>query len=232
MLKKLMEGKTEKDYIFYVGMQRCGTKSFGEFFNKNHYAVCSWEQIASNNWLDIAHDGNYLEIINSKEFNSYQVFEDGPFYRIEFIKFLYHYLPKSKFVYYYRPPSDWFKSMISHSEGQTLGENKKALEIHCHLYDRLQDYLFLKNEVQADINKMMLFDNYKHYTDQYIKHQNQIRLFFSNKPKDRYFEASLYDSNKFKTMNDHFNLSLKFTDEVHTHKSNIAPKAVIEQINR
>ena len=220
--------KDKKIKIFYVGMQRCGTKSFGEFYKKNGFPVCSWAQLAKNKWGHKIYDGKYLEVINSSEFNSYQVFEDGPFYRIDFVKFLYQCFPDSIFIYFHRPAEDWFKSMITHSNGKTLGINKKGLEVHCNLYDRLQDYLFIKNKMKAYPDKINLFDNFEHYTNQYKKHQDRIRLFFNDKPASRFFEASLYDKDKFKNLEEHFGLGLTKTDEVHIHKSQSNPKEIIE----
>ncbi|MFA9476628.1 MAG: hypothetical protein ACERJ2_19025, partial [Filomicrobium sp.] len=71
----------------YTGMQRCGTKSFGDFFRKNGYRVFSWSETVTTDLHGLFADGKWLDILNSGIFNDYDVFEDAPFSDPVFARF-------------------------------------------------------------------------------------------------------------------------------------------------
>jgi hypothetical protein len=211
--------------IFYIGMQRCGTKSFGEFFKKNGYKVCSWQQSAKYHWPSLGYEGRYLDIIQSNEFQSFEVFEDGPFYSPEFVKFIYNYVEDSYFVYFHRPPEDWYKSMISHSHGMTLGNVTR----HCYFYNRLHELHFIQDEIGTSVKKLPLVGMKNHYVEQYEIHRHKIRSFFSGTSDNRFFSAPLYSQEKWKQLANAFDLNLAHMEDLHAHKSKKTAKEVICQ---
>jgi hypothetical protein len=84
--------------IFYIGFQRVGTKSFGNFMRGNGFEVASWRESDVNNWSDDYFEGKFSKIVRSEAFQNYQVFEDAPWFQPFMVKYLYHELPESKFV--------------------------------------------------------------------------------------------------------------------------------------
>ena len=118
--------------IFCISMQRSGTTSVGDFFSSFGYPVARNSIAWKNKWSKHWYNGDYDSIFSSKEFNSYQVFEDDPWWLPEFYKVLYHKFPNAKFILLTRDSESWFNSMLSHSKGKTLGNTK----LHCKIYRR------------------------------------------------------------------------------------------------
>ena len=201
--------------IFYVGMQRCGTKSFGELFKTNGFRVCSWPEIEKFDFVEKVINGKWLDVLNSEIFDEFDVFEDGPFMLPEFAIFLSNYVENSKFAYFHRPPDDWYKSMVTHSNGLTLGDVGR----HCYLYDRLDDLHFIRSQNVKKIKKLSLVGMKDHYTKCYEIHKHQIQFLFSKISPDRFYVDELYNKDKFENMNEHFGLDLENTNDVHAHKS-------------
>lgn len=204
-----------KPKILYVGLQRCGTKTFSRFFARNGYRSFTWVHTAQTNLQEMVQQGKWVEVLNSGIFNQFDVFDDYPFYLPEFARFLVNYIPNSKVVFMTRPADDWFKSMLVHSKGLTLGE----LEEHCYRYNRLGELAFLKQYGIDNLKKLNMIGMKDHYCRMYQLHIEEIRYKFKDLPADRFFEGSLYDSNKFVAMNEQLGLNLEFTDEMHAHKS-------------
>src|SRR5690242_17866672 len=91
-----------KTQIFYTSLQRCGTKSFGAFFSRNGYKVASWREADKFGWNETAlSQGQLAELVNSEPFHEYQAFEDGPWFDIAVIRFIYWHNPLSRFVYFH-----------------------------------------------------------------------------------------------------------------------------------
>ncbi len=203
--------KAEK--IFYISLQRSGTKSFSEFFRRNNYRVASWRTSNKNNWSKRSLAGQYLAILDSADFRRNQVFEDGPWHHVELVRFLYWYLPKSRFVYFDRPFEDWLASMKKHSKGRTPGNPK----YHCIVYDRLEDYYAQKDD---GIEPNLRIEGGEEFYERAFKnHALQVRAFFEDKPRNRFFRADLYDAAKFEKLNEAWGLKLDFVSDVHIHKS-------------
>ena len=86
--------------FIYLGMQRCGTKSFGDFFRKNGFQVFSWNENLQYKIADLYWEGKWLEILESGISEKSDVFEDGPFYFPESARFLANYMPNPRFIYF------------------------------------------------------------------------------------------------------------------------------------
>ena len=201
--------------FFYVGMQRCGTKSFGDFFKREGFRVFSWPEITrynlSNDWFD----GHWLKILQSEVIKGYDVFEDGPFQDPQFAKFLSQHIDGSKFIYFQRPADDWYKSMVTHSRGLTLGD----LTRHCYAFDRLEELNFMRQNGLGNLKKLNMLGMKSHYVRIYKRHQDQIFEKFSHQPSDNFFFCDLYDPEKFRKMCEHFSLRFNKVQEQHSHKS-------------
>lgn len=202
--------------IFYISPQRCGTKSFGEFFRRNNYPVASWKTSMRNQWSHKALEGQFDAILESEDFVDHAVFEDGPWFAVDLVKFVYHRIPESRFVYFHRPVEEWFRSMLSHSNGRVPGVTKR----HCQLYNRLDHYYAaLKQGPVAEMNGLSLEGLFGHYQAQFEQHWLQFKAFFEDKPESRFFTAALSDPDKYARMNAAWDLGLKETADVHIHKS-------------
>ena len=86
-------GKTKKQKIFCISIQRTGTTSVGDFFEKHNYRRAGWYHSKENNWGKLYFDGNYEAIFNSADFRNNDVFEDGPESIGHFYKYLFHRFP-------------------------------------------------------------------------------------------------------------------------------------------
>lgn len=204
-------------------MQRCGTKSFGDFFRKNGLRVWSWRETEKYNLGERVFEGDWINIISSGVFNNFDVFEDAPFYHPIFAKFLSKSAENSKFIYFHRPASDWYDSMVTHSNGMTLG----VLRRHAFYYDRLEDLNYLRENGLERIKKLGIIGLKNHYENLYTRHRYQISELFSGVNNSRFFSCSLYDKNKFKLMSDHFSLSFSDTAEVKSHATKTSVKEVL-----
>lgn len=211
--------------IFYVGTQRSGTKSFGEFFKRNGLRVFSWEQCRETDLAGAVYRGRWLHVLKSGLFDDFDVYEDTPFWNPEFVAFIYHYIPESHFVYFHRPPRDWYRSMVTHSAGLTLGPIRR----HCYYYDRLEELAFLQDELDGNLKRLPLIGMSRHYEEVYLRHRSRIEERFRQFDESRVFSASLYDKNKFKNMADHFGLKLKDKSEQHAHKSSESVASVMKR---
>ncbi len=201
--------------FFYLGLQRCGTKSFGDFFLKNGLRVFSWRDIDRLKIQDLWFEGRWLDILKSGIFEDYDVFEDGPFMDPVFAKFLSQCIPDSRFAYFHRPASDWYKSMVTHSFGATLGD----LRQHCYIYDRLEDLHFLQREIGKDLKKLNLIGMKAHYEGVYERHHHQVLEKFSNIEDTRFYCDDLYSEDKFDRMCKKFEISLPDQSDQLSHKT-------------
>lgn len=216
--------------IFYVGFQRVGTKSFGRFMELNGYNIASWDVASKYGWPELYSNADFDTIINSKSFGFYDVFEDGPWFFPKMVKFLYHEVENSKFIMLKRPADDWFKSMISHSAGLTLGNVRR----HCEIYDRMDDYEWLRQHTNFNDNmRLSLYDKPNHYMNVYKKNTEEIQLFFEKMSdgKERFFDGDLYDIEKYTKIANFLNIASPISPDVFFHKSTIKVEDVISTIN-
>ena len=218
--------KLNKKIFFYIGKQRCGTKSFGDFFRKNNYKIFSWPEIRDSGINDLYWSGRWIDILKSDIIKNYDVFEDGPFQHPLFAKFLYANLNSSHFVFLERSPSDWFDSMIKHSDGYTLGNIDK----HCFLYSRLSELndVYIEN---PNCKKLPIIHMREKYESIYLEHKFQVLDLFKNAEPGRFFAGDLYDDSVYKKISDFFNLNLKNTETQHSHKSNKDLKSILNKFN-
>src|SRR5690554_6122442 len=84
--------------IFCISVQRTGTTSVGQFFREHNYRVATWTISRRNDWTVKWFKGDYENIFNSFDFKTSQVFEDDPWFCLDFYKVLFHRFPNSKFV--------------------------------------------------------------------------------------------------------------------------------------
>jgi len=215
--------------IFFIGMPRCGTKSFSTFLKQNNFKVLDWEPNSRNEISAMYFSGKLNDLINTKYIKDHEVFEDSPFFHPHLAKFISNYISDSYFVYFYRPAEDWYISMLKHSDGKTF-ENLKE---HAYTYDRMEELDFLDKNYHGDVNikSLSMIGLKDHYIRQYEKHKLKIFSFFKddNFDKSRFFSASLYDEQKFQKMSNHFNLNCKFLDDVKVHESRVTLEEVIKK---
>ena len=119
--------------IFCISVQRTGTTSVGQFFRDHNFRVATWNDSRKNNWTLNWIKGDHKRIFESRDFKLNQVFEDDPWWCLDFYKILFHRFPNAKFILIERDADRWFDSMVSHSNGKTLGNTHQ----HTLLYNRL-----------------------------------------------------------------------------------------------
>jgi hypothetical protein len=219
MFKKIKENPNK---IFCISMQRNGTTSVGDFFKDNGYSVAGWIDSDRNKWTNDWYEGDYEKIISSKDFRNNQVFEDDPWWAPEFYKYLFHKFPKSKFVLFTRDTDDWFKSMMSHSNGKTLGNTR----IHCKLYRREKEfYYLLDTDSSFSPTKdgldclMMMKKEESLYRNIYDIRNREIVDFFNEKAPKRLLKIDLNDSEKWVKLGGFFKMKINKDYEIHSNKS-------------
>ena len=211
--------------IFYVSLQRSGTKSFGNFFKKNGYQVLSWPQSYSLNLNQLILDGQWLHFLKSGLIEKFDVFEDSPFWVPELVSFIYQYVPDSRFVYFSRPSADWYRSMVTHSDGLTLG----SVDWHCYWYDRLDDLEMLRDNGRLSPKKLPMLGMQRHYERIFLEHERKVKARFARFDASRFFVGHLYDKDKYKQMAEHFSLKLDDTADEHIHKSKRTVSDVLDK---
>lgn len=208
--------------IFCISFQRTGTTSVGQFFKKHGYSVATWEVSRKNKWTPLWFDGDYESIFQSDDFKKSQVFEDDPWWCLDFYKVLYHRFPKAKFILFTRDSDKWFDSMVSHSDGKTLGNTFR----HAKIYRREKEYYekFGTNLSNYDFNKIdNLLDlnesHRSHYKNIYEFRNNEIKEFFKIHDYSRFFFCELEDKNKWQKLGDFFRIEVMKDFEVHVNAS-------------
>ncbi len=205
-----------KPLIFCISFQRTGTTSVGQFFKDHDFRVATSYISRTYNWTSKWFNGDYESIFNSLEFRSHQVFEDDPWWCLQFYKVLYHRFPNSKFILLERDADKWFDSMVTHSSGKTLGNTF----IHSHLYRREREYYDLSdnssNYTQKTDNLLQLTERHRlHYTDLYKLRIKEIKEYFDFFDKDRLFYGNLEDSEKWEKIGSYCGFSVDPNYEVH-----------------
>ncbi|PWD97754.1 sulfotransferase [Marinilabilia rubra] len=212
---------TKRNKIFCISMQRSGTTSVGEFFRHFKYNVAGYDISLKNKWTKSWLDGNYKQIFKSKDFLKNQVFEDDPWWCPEFYKVLYHEFKNAKFILLTRPPEDWFKSMINHSGGKTLGNT----EIHCKIYRREKDFVniaqkFDRHDTTYNDNLLDLKQNKELYLEHYTRHNHEVISFFEQHDSSKLFYGDLYDKDIWQKMGAYFSIDVPKQFNIHANKSN------------
>lgn len=210
-----------KKKIFCISFQRTGTTSVGSFFEAHNFQVATYFTSKRNQWTQSWFDGDYETIFKSKDFVSNQVFEDDPWWCLDFYKVLFHRFPKSKFILLERDPDQWFNSMMSHSDRKTLG----GTLIHSHLYGRSNE-LFEKYGVNWESyienqNGLPLDDSHAEmYKDVYTSRNQSVKSYFNFHDKSRLFNYNLNEPDIWLKMADFFDVELiEKNYVVHKNKS-------------
>jgi len=205
-------------------MQRSGTTSVGNFFKHFDYPTAGYNVKRSSLWSKYYYNGDFESIFTDKEFLSYQVFEDNPWWSPDFYKVLYHRFPDAKFVLMIRNSDDWFKSMVSHSGGKTLGNTKR----HCNIYRREQEfYERLDNDFNFkplnDIvdNLLTLEGLEEHYKSIYDIHNREVIEFFNDKKNNPLFYCDLYDNRKWQKLGNFLGHDVQDNFDIHSNKSKL-----------
>ncbi len=207
--------------IFCISFQRTGTTSTGRFFKEHGFNVASYRTSINNNWTYEWVRGNYERIFSSLPFKSNQVFDDDPWWCQDFYKVLFYRFPNSKFILLERDADKWFDSMVSHSQGKSLGNTY----IHSKIYRREDDFYNLKNTSTPFYNFKMdnslpLNESYReHYKHIYKLRIREIKEFFKHFGEDRLFYTSLENPNKWLEMGTFFEIEVSKQYDVHANKT-------------
>ena len=216
---KLKLLKSTEDKIFCISYQRTGTSSVGEFFRMNNFKVIGWHMSHKLRWSELWYEGKYEKIFNSYEFKSSSVFEDSPWFHLDFYKELSERFPKARFILFERDSDKWFSSMLSHSGNRNLG----SVYIHAKLYDRedeLKSLTGLNPDIRSEENFNLLPLDERHrskYIAIYEKRNQAVKDFFSN--SDRFISLQLEDPDKWKKLADFFGITIDPDLEVHANKT-------------
>lgn len=210
-----------RDKIFCISFQRVGTTSTGVFFKDHGYKVANWTVSNQNKWSNYWFKGDLESIFQSKDFYENQVFEDDPWWLTDFYKTLFYRFPTSKFILLERDADKWFDSMVSHSEGKTLGNT----HLHSFLYDRLDEFYgiegYQKKMYTLEIDRLLPLDeSYRgHYIHIYKNRIQEIKSFFEIHDSSRLFYEQLEDDLIWKKMGDFFSIKVKDGYKSHTNAS-------------
>ncbi|WP_191092468.1 sulfotransferase [Francisella sp. XLW-1] len=208
--------KFENSKIFCISFQRNGTTSTGHFFSNHGYSVAGDSSCQRNDWGVKWYNGQFEDIFASKDFCNSQVFEDGPWFSPDFYKYLFHRFKKSKFILIKRDPEKWFRSMISHSNGRSLGRDL----VHAKIYGRGLELLSKKPNVNIDwINGLDLLEAKEKYIDTYNLHNIEVQRFFSENDKNRLICLNLEDDSKWIKLGRFFGIEVAEDFSVHENKS-------------
>lgn len=211
------------DYrIFCISMQRNGTTSLGNFFSHFGYPVATGGASKRYHWSKMWYDGDLEGVFRSTEFNSFQVFEDDPWWFPEAYKVLYHRFPNSKFILFTRDSGSWFKSMLSHSNGKTLGNTKR----HCKIYRREKEFYynvdnnpsFNYSNIETD-NLLQLQGHEDHYRELYEIRNREVIEFFNERDPNRLILCELSDTEKWNKLGKFFGINVPENFSMHSGKS-------------
>jgi hypothetical protein len=213
---------SKKPKIFCISLQRTGTTSTGRFFKDHGYSVATYWVGKENSWTTSYFKGDYETIFRSKDFRRSQIFEDDPWWVGDFYRVLYHRFPTSKFILLERDANKWFDSMVSHSNGRTLG----ITHIHCTQYQRLKEFHEVvgikQNNVYTNVidNALPLGEEHReHYTSFYKIRNEEVKLFFHHHDSRRLFNAQLEDEKLWQKMGVFFYIDVDSKYRIHLNKS-------------
>ncbi|MBU0620486.1 MAG: hypothetical protein KJ795_01430 [Gammaproteobacteria bacterium] len=210
-----------KGKIFCLSMQRSGTSSVGDFLEQWGYRRAGHPLSRSKNWTKHWLNGNYDAIFQDQVFRDHDVFEDDPWWCPDFFKYVFHKVPDSRFILLTRDSDAWFKSMISHSNGFSLG----ITDIHAKIYRREDDLLWLQKNIKgfngAAAQAMTVFDKASHYKSAYERHTNEVKAFFGSFAPDALFVGQLNNPEIWGEISEWLALPKKdgIKLNVHTHKT-------------
>ena len=211
--------------LIYVGKQRSGTTSFGDFFEKNGFRRFGWREIVKTGFSELHHGMKWNQILEDGMLEKYDVFEDGPFSDPMFALFIYRNVPDVRLVYLERPSEDWFRSMVTH----TYGFNPGDLYRHCFNYDLLPELYWLEKNspnVKPEALKIELMKG--HYERKYVEHKMQVRYIFNSLPAKHVYLGHLYEKDVFLKVANHLDLTVRDSQTSHSNSSKQSIQKVIE----
>lgn len=210
-----------KGKIFCISMQRSGTSSVGDFLEQWGLKRIGHQLSRKQGWSNYWYNGNYEAIFSDPTFQQYEVFEDDPFWCPDFYKYVYHRVPDSRFILLYRDSDAWFKSMIRHSKGFSIGQTN----MHAKIYRREDDLMWLENNIPGFKGTMpqamTLFDKASHYKSTYERHTHEVKKFFHATQSNALFMSELSDITTWSRLKEWLVLPEKdgVSMNVHTHKA-------------
>ena len=210
-----------KGKVFCLSMQRSGTSSVGDFLEQWGLKRSGHQLSRQLNWSRHWYDGNFEAIFSDSSFQAHDVYEDDPFWMPDFYKYVYHRVPDSRFILLYRDSDSWFKSMVRHSNGFSIGR----ADIHAKVYRREDELRWLVKNIPGfeggAPKAMVLYDKAAHYKAAYERHLAEVESFFSG-PRAKYlFLAKLADPETWPKMKEWLGLPEKegIRMESHAHRA-------------
>lgn len=207
--------------IFCLSMQRSGTSSVGDFLEQWGLKRSGHQLSRQLNWSRHWYDGNFEAIFSDPSFQAHEVYEDDPFWMPDFYKYVYHRVPDSRFILLYRDSDSWFKSMVRHSNGFSIGR----ADIHAKVYRREDELRWLEKNIPgfdgSAPKAMVLYDKATQYKAAYERHLAEVEQFFSG-PRAKYlFMAKLTEPETLSKMKEWLALPEKegVRMNVHAHKA-------------
>ena len=187
-------------------MQRTGTTSVGKFLRDFGYRTAGWNEDYQNDWSGHWYDGEYEEIFSSVDFRTANAFEDSPWWMPGFYRVVFNRFPSSKFILFTRNPDAWFRSMLSHSNGNIIGGS----QVHCRIYRReLEYYDLLKtgqivehtdNQVYSKKTMKITVEHAEHYKAAYRLHNEEVQDFFARNSPISLHVGELEDPDKWEKL--------------------------------
>ena len=209
--------------IFCISFQRTGTTSVGRFFLHHDYNVARWSTSRRNSWTDKWFEGDYDNIFNSEDFRKNTVFEDDPWWCLDFYKVLYHRFPDSKFVHFKRESDKWFSSMMSHRmtpSGKTLGNTYRHSRIYRREIEFYKKFGALGYNDDKIDNLLDLNESHRnHYKEVYEIRNREIAEFFERHDSTRIISLKLEDDLKWQKIGEYFGFKVPGDFEIHANKS-------------
>lgn len=209
-------GSPFKKKVFVITMQRSGTTSAGRLLEDCGYAVASNVIARRANWINNWVDGEYASIVRSWSFNLHSGFQDSIFWTPDFYKYLAVEFPTARFVLLTRPSEDWFKSMLSHSDGMNPGDPY----IHAVIYSiPIQELEPVIGSGNRDYHKIAMLRFKEHYMRHYENYNRNVVQYFADRGlSERLFTADLYDDDLWGRMAEFIGCQATKT-KYHEHKS-------------
>lgn len=206
--------------IFCISLQRTGTTSVGRFFREHEFKVATYRTSQKNDWTHKWFMGNFNEIFQSKDFRLNQVFEDDPWWCVSFYRYLFFKFPKAKFILFERDQNKWFDSMMSHSNGKTLGNT----HIHSSIYRREVEFIKQFSDInlfKGDLDNLLsLTEKHReHYTNYYLIRNAEVKAFFKSQNNSRLVCCNLEDPEKWQKLANFFDFKIDANYEIHANKS-------------
>ncbi len=209
--------------IFCLSMQRTGTTSLGSFFWQHGYPKAGWRVANNQQWQKAWYHDELELIFESKAFQKYQVFEDDPWWYPKMHEHLFHRFPKALFILFTRDSKSWFKSMMYHSGGKTLGNTL----LHCKIYGRLEDYKraaqfdhrFQYHDVETIDNLLLIKEHEEYYRTFYENRNKEVINFFNQNDKNRLLHLDLNDPLKWQKIGNFIQLDVAPEFNIHMNQS-------------